>query len=80
MIFVTDAYYVDGYKLHLAFNNQKQGVVDLADVLKQDHRPIFNELMDMNQFKKFRVDADTVVWDNGLDLAPEFLFHKLSAS
>ena len=78
MIFVTDAHYVDGYKIQISFNDHRQGIVDLSDVMRQDHRPIFNELLDTVQFKKFRVDADTLVWDNGLDLAPEFLYKRLS--
>ncbi len=77
MIFVTDARYVDGYKIQLSFNDKRGGIVDLSDVVHHDHRPIFNELIDTTRFKQFRVDADTVVWDNGLDLAPEFLYQRM---
>ena len=77
MIFVTEANYVDDYKLHLAFNDNVEGIVDLSDVICLDHRSIFTELSDIEKFKKFRVDADTVVWENGLDLAPEFLHQMI---
>jgi hypothetical protein len=77
MIYVTDASYVDGYKLQVAFSNDAEGVIDFLSVLKHDHRPIFNDLLDVERFKQFRVDADTIVWENGLDLAPEFLLEKL---
>ncbi len=77
MIFVTDAQYEGGYKLRVGFNDRRVGVVDLEDTLRTDHRAIFRELQDVEKFKKFRVDMDTVVWDNGLDLAPEFLYGKL---
>ena len=78
MIYVTDANYVKDYTLLVSFNNQRQGLVDLTDTVRHDHRPIFQELADKEKFKKFRVEADTIVWENGLDLAPEYLYQKLS--
>ena len=80
MLYVTDANYVQDYTLRITFSNQQQGLVDLSDTVKHDYRRIFQELADQNKFKKFRVDADTVVWDNGLDLAPEYLYQKMLKS
>jgi len=77
MVYITEAQYVDGYKLQLVFNNKKQGIVDLSDTIKHDHRPIFTELSDLKKFKRFRLEADTIVWENGLDIAPEYLYQKL---
>jgi hypothetical protein len=62
------------YKIYLVFNNHKEGVVDLKTIITKDHRPIFIEL---SNIEKFKVEADTVVWENGMDLAPEFLYEKL---
>ena len=42
-----------------------------------DHRKIFQELKDLNKFKKFKIEFDTLSWENGLDLAPEFLYDLL---
>lgn len=38
---------------------------------------VFTSLKDIDLFSKFSVDVelDTVVWSNGLDLAPEFLYY-----
>ena len=36
----------------------------------------FAELKDINEFKKVRVTFDTIEWENGLDLDPEFLYEK----
>jgi len=80
MIHVTDAKYVDGYKIHLKFSDQKEGILDLKNVIFNDHRSIFKELIDLQKFKKFKIAADTIVWENGLDLAPEFLHEKMLAS
>lgn len=77
MIQVKQARYIDQYKIYLVFNNHKEGVVDLKAVVIKDHRPVFTELSSIEEFKKFRVEADTIVWENGLDLAPEFLYENL---
>lgn len=73
MISVILANYIKDYKIRVAFNDGKSGVIDLASTLKNDHRKTFQELLDKEKFKHFKIDADTIVWDNGLDLAPEFL-------
>jgi hypothetical protein len=77
MIYVTAAKHVKDYVIALQFNTQVSGVVDLADTILHDHRPIVTELRDIEKFKRFQVDLDTVVWENGLDFAPEFLLEKL---
>lgn len=76
MIHVIEARYVSDYKIHIVFSDKTEGIVDLQDII-QDHRPLFKELADIKKFKKFKVDLDTVVWENGLDLAPEFLYSKI---
>lgn len=79
MIQVKKARYIDNYKIYLVFNNRKEGIVDLKAIIMKDHRPILTELTDIEKFKKFKVDADTIVWENGFDLAPEFLYAKLES-
>ncbi len=77
MIQVISVRYIKQYQIYIKFNDQKEGTLDLKDVIAQDPRPIFKALIDLQQFKKFKVAADTIVWENGLDLAPEFLYQKL---
>lgn len=79
MIWVTHATYAGAYRLSLVFSDGTEGEVDLKEVIANDPRPIFKQLRDIELFKKFRVDMDTVVWDNGLDLAPEFLYDQVHA-
>jgi len=78
MHYVTQAHYIDGYKIEVSFDDKKHGVIDLSTTINHDHRPIFRELANIEKFKKFRVEADTIVWENGLDLAPSYLYQKLS--
>jgi len=73
MIWVTQAQYLDGYRIRVAFNDGSTGVVDLEETIANDPRPIFRAVQPMDAFRRFRVEMDTIVWDNGLDLAPEYL-------
>lgn len=73
MLSVTNATYLGHYTLKLAFNNGTTGTANLHDAIFNDHRAIFLELRDKKVFQKFSVAHHTVVWENGLDLAPEFL-------
>ena len=80
MLWITKAVYCQDYKIDLHFNDGKNGIVDLRDTILQDKRPIFQKLRDREHFKKFKVDMDTLVWENGLDLAPEFLYDLLRSN
>ena len=76
---VTEARYLHDYVIWLRFNNGTEGEVDLEPELEGE---VFAALRDVEQFKKFRVDSEveTIVWDNGADLAPEFLFQQIKAA
>ena len=75
MVWVTGAQYVDGYRIEVLFNDGARGIVDLNDTIFNDHREVFKQVRDKGVFQRFAVDLDTIVWENGLDLAPEFLYH-----
>lgn len=73
---VTDAKYVKDYTLYLRFSDGSDGEVDLEQELDGE---IFEPLKDLSYFKDFIVNQElhTVVWPNGADFAPEFLYEKL---
>ena len=77
MNYVVEASYIQDYQIHLVFNDKKSGVVDLEKTIRDDHRTIFKELVDLTNFKNFKVEADTIVWHNGLDLSPKYLHDLL---
>ena len=73
MHFVTSVEYVSGYKLRLGFEDDSVRVVDLAAELNGE---IFEPLKDLRVFRTARLnpDLDTVVWSNGADISPDFLY------
>ena len=79
MIWVTEAHTLPEYRLHVRFSNGTEGEVDLGKFIASDQRPIVKELCDPAVFAAIRVEMDTVVWANGFDLAPEFLYAKAQA-
>jgi hypothetical protein len=72
---VTDARYIGNYKVEVTFNNGQKGVADLSDALIG---PVFEPLKEKSVFSQLRVDEEleTIVWPNGVDLAPEYLYFQ----
>jgi hypothetical protein len=71
--YVTEAEYIDGYRIHLKFNDGVQAIVDLKHEL---YGPKFGGLVDVNLFKEVKLEPElsTIVWPNGADIAPEILY------
>ena len=72
---VVGAEYVGGFIVRVTFADGTAGDVDLGAELDGE---IFRPLRDPAYFRQFRVDEElhTLVWPNGADLAPEFLYEK----
>jgi len=73
MHFVRDVEYLSEYKLLLSFEDGSRRQVDLLPHL---NGPIFEPLKDVERFKtvKFDRELDTIVWNNGADMSPDFLY------
>ena len=73
---VKDAKYLHDYVIWIKFNDGIEGEVDLENELTGE---VFGPLKDKALFQSFKVDPtiETIVWENGADLAPEFLREKV---
>lgn len=73
MHLVRNVSYVSEYKIMLTFED---GSVKLVDLEKHLEGEIFKPLKDLEYFRKLQLDQeiDTVVWENGADFSPDFLF------
>ena len=79
MIWVIAARALPDHQLWVRFSDDTEGQVDLKDFIVSDARPIVAALRDPVVFSAIRVEMDTVVWSNGFDLAPEFLYARARA-
>jgi hypothetical protein len=78
MFRVVEAKYVKEYVIWIRFADGAEGEVDLADEL---YGEVFEPLKNKEYFKSFVVSPDchTLVWSNGADFAPEFLYTAIQA-
>ncbi|MEI7867185.1 MAG: DUF2442 domain-containing protein [Candidatus Methylumidiphilus sp.] len=72
---IVEAHYIQDFSVEVTFNDGRKGIADLSDALTG---PIFEPLRDPAMFSKFWVDEEleTIVWPNGADLAPEFIYFQ----
>ena len=75
---LTEARYLDRYRIELTYEDGVRGVIDLEGELWGE---VFEPLKDPEAFKAFRLDPElqTIVWPNGADFAPEFLYERACA-
>jgi hypothetical protein len=73
---LLEARYVRDFVLWLRFSDGARGEVDLAGELDG---PVFEPLRDLAYFRQFVLHPElhTIVWPNGADLAPEFLYERI---
>jgi uncharacterized protein DUF2442 len=76
MVRLVEARYVRDYVLWLRFSDGVAGEVDLHDELDG---PVFEPLRQIGTFQHVRLHPElhTVVWPNGADFAPEFLYERV---
>ena len=79
ILHVKEAKYLHDYVVWIKFNDGIEGEVNLEKELEGE---IFSSLKNKNLFKSFKVDPvlETLVWENGADLAPEFLHDNIRIS
>ncbi|MFY9615822.1 MAG: DUF2442 domain-containing protein [Candidatus Dormiibacterota bacterium] len=66
---------IGDHRLRLLFDDGTAGDVDFSAM---DWRGVMEPLKDASYFARVRVDpeAATVVWPNGVDMAPETLYER----
>jgi hypothetical protein len=59
------------YVLSIVFDNGESGTLDMKQFLDFG---VFKRLKNYDIFKTVRVSFDTIEWDTGIDLDPEFIY------
>jgi hypothetical protein len=63
----------EDFSLAVAFEDGAEGVLDMKPYLDFG---VFRRIKDFEQFRRVRIAFDTVEWDCGVDLDPEFIRAK----
>lgn len=63
----------EDYTLTVVFDNDDTGVLDMKPMLDFG---VFRQLKDYDVFKRVSAGFDTIEWDCGVDLDPEFVYTK----
>ena len=74
---VVSAKHVDGYRVHLAFDDGVQAILDFERWL---NGPIFESVKAIPYFSHLFVEGGGVAWPNGADIAPEALYEAALAA
>lgn len=65
------------YTLSVVFENGERGVLDIKPLLDFG---VFQRIKDYEAFRQVRVSFDTIEWNCGVDLDPEFVYAKCKAN
>jgi hypothetical protein len=72
---IVDVEYRGAHKLHLVFDDGRQGDLDLAETIERV--PPYRELRDLDRFIAFGLVGGTRVWSSELDMAPDWLYEEM---
>jgi len=73
---LQEAKYQGEYRVWLKFSDGVEGEIDLESELWGE---VFQPLKDKARFAELSLDdeLETIIWPNGADFAPEFLYQQL---
>lgn len=70
---IKNVFATEDYQLMLIFENNERRLFDVKPLLNWGR---FSKLKDINLFKTVTISFDTIAWENGLDLDPEYLYEQ----
>lgn len=74
---VIGARYISDFIVSTRFDDGTEKRIDVSQWFKG---PVFEPLKQAKFFKKFFIEAGTLAWPNGVDIAPEALYAAPEAS
>lgn len=74
---IIEAKVVSNYILFIRFEEGVEGVIDISKIIPFEG--IFDKFKDLRYFATVKVSKElgTVIWDNGADLSPDYLYSVL---
>ena len=68
---IVSARHVKGYVIATRFDDGTKKDIDISRCFKG---PVFEPLKNLKFFRRFFIEAGTLAWPNGVDIAPEALY------
>lgn len=66
------------YRLAVTFNDGRSGIIDCASVLDSRNPGIYAPLADAAYFAQVRIELGVLMWPDGADLDPSWLYDQLA--
>jgi hypothetical protein len=73
---VCDVVPNEDFSLTVVLENGERRVLDMKPYLDSG---VFKRIRDYESFKRARIAFDTIEWEEGVDLDPEFIYEKSRA-
>ena len=70
--------YKHDYVYRIVFDDGTNGMVDFSEYIGRG--PVFEPLRDLHFFRQATIEGGTIFWPNGVDIAPETLYDKLTTN
>ena len=64
VIEILEAKYLSEYKIHFAFSDQTDKVVDFESFLMNAKNPMSKKYLDINLFKDFSITYGDIIWND----------------
>ena len=76
---IVEVKVIKDHILYLRFENDVAGEIDISKIISFEG--VFSKLKDVIYFATVRVDGElgTIVWDNGADISPDYLYSIISS-
>ena len=69
-----------GYRLAVTFQDGTGGIADLSSVLTASECGVYEALKDESVFEQARLELGVVIWPNGADLDPAWMYEQVTAN
>ncbi|HLG12929.1 MAG TPA: DUF2442 domain-containing protein [Blastocatellia bacterium] len=74
MLHISDVEHLGEYRLRVVFNDGREGVADLRQMVFDEPRMVFDPLKDLSVFRQFVIQHGALCWAGELDVAPEYIY------
>jgi len=61
---ITEAVYLDNYRIELRFSDSKRQIIDFRTFLENAQNPITKKYLDIDLFKSFKVEFGDLIWND----------------